>query len=792
MKRKRNKWLILFLCAILTLDLSACGKKESANGSSESETQDTPSLVYESEYFEPELEEGEGVFWNDAFLVGDELFFHALVFDEGEQAPRVLLRRASLTKGNSRETVLQLTAETVLNSWSMDDNGDIYALLSVWNSGGETEEESFTTKLARYDSWGNEVYAQDITDILAGENSGSTGIAVDGQGRVFLICNNGILLFDETGKSCGSIDMSTGAGSLVNGFCRGIDGKVYISATVNSSTDRKATLYEADFGAAKLGNGRADFPVGLGRILSQDADGNFLLYDQSAVFRYDPKDGQTNKLFDWLDINLTGTEVCAAGGLSDGRIALVYQDRNGSGGRVALLPETGAAVTHKQKLVLGTLTTNYILQDLVVNFNKSSDAWQVTVKAYLDDDSQSDAFKADALVRLNSDIASGNGPDLFLFSAITYGLNWVGIPEDDLDVKMLADKGVFEDLTPYLEQSAVLSRDDMYDSVLDAYTFDGVLVSIPKKFALSTYFGGAKQLGDRDGWTLDEMMACYKAHPDRELFYEPTSMSVMNFCLMFNLDSFVDWEKGTCHFDSPEFKGLLEFAAGFSNTAEVSELAGVYQFAGSRKGELLLGQGNLYCLRDIQYQQLAFQDEAVAAGYPTLDGSCGCGLTGIGCFAISSQSDMKEGAWAFIESYLVLEEEDSFAEGFPTRRSVMDRLVEEELKERSPEESALVEYVGENEDERVPVLDEYGRPYPFGTVTIFYEDGMYPYRYATREEVDQVLALIDAAKPFPFGTKQLFNIIEEEAEAFYQGQKSVDEVADIIQRRVEIYVSEHM
>ena len=38
---------------------------------------------------------------------------------------------------------------------------------------------------------------------------------------------------------------------------------------------------------------------------------------------------------------------------------------------------------------------------------------------------------------------------------------------------------------------------------------------------------------------------------------------------------------------------------------------------------------------------------------------------------------------------------------------------------------------------------------------------------------------------------EVLNIINEEAEPFYKGQKSVDEVASVIQSRIKIYVGEN-
>ena len=79
-----------------------------------------------------------------------------------------------------------------------------------------------------------------------------------------------------------------------------------------------------------------------------------------------------------------------------------------------------------------------------------------------------------------------------------------------------------------------------------------------------------------------------------------------------------------------------------------------------------------------------------------------------------------------------------------------------------------------------------------GVSSVGYEDGWsYTYRLATQEEVDKVMELMDLAKPVSYnGDDEISKIINEEAEAFFKGQKSVDEVAGIIQNRVNNYVGE--
>lgn len=66
----------------------------------------------------------------------------------------------------------------------------------------------------------------------------------------------------------------------------------------------------------------------------------------------------------------------------------------------------------------------------------------------------------------------------------------------------------------------------------------------------------------------------------------------------------------------------------------------------------------------------------------------------------------------------------------------------------------------------------------------------YTYHACTDEEIDQVKELLEAAKPVKDSDNLVMAIIEEEVQAFYAGQKSAEDVAKIIQSRVQLYVDE--
>ena len=61
----------------------------------------------------------------------------------------------------------------------------------------------------------------------------------------------------------------------------------------------------------------------------------------------------------------------------------------------------------------------------------------------------------------------------------------------------------------------------------------------------------------------------------------------------------------------------------------------------------------------------------------------------------------------------------------------------------------------------------------------------------TQEEVDEVVAFIKSVDQLYTNHQDLMNIISEEAAPYFTGQKSVKEVADIIQNRIQVYVNEN-
>ena len=70
------------------------------------------------------------------------------------------------------------------------------------------------------------------------------------------------------------------------------------------------------------------------------------------------------------------------------------------------------------------------------------------------------------------------------------------------------------------------------------------------------------------------------------------------------------------------------------------------------------------------------------------------------------------------------------------------------------------------------------------------EDGSISIYAMTQEQADQILDLINATTAVYGYDESILNIISDEAAAYFAGEKSLDDTANMIQSRVNLYVAE--
>lgn len=766
LRKALRKAAAVALSSAMVLSLASCGSSEETGNTSVQKE-----FVYVPEYISlGEADENTHYNYYNMKMAGNSLYYTYSHFDEETQVYGTNFMEYSLETNEAKELPFQAKEGRDINSWNVDKDKNFYTVEYSW---GEPSEDGMTMPessqlLCKYDAQGNLVYEQDITKILESDenNSWVSNIVVDGQGRLYMTSDNLIRLFDAEGKMQGSIDQSNG---WIHGIGTGKDGKVYISYYDQNSANGGIALTELDFDGKKLGQTYTNFPNGNGGgELSVGIEKDFLISDSSKVYEYDLTTQTYEVVLDWLDSDINGTYVNYVGALENGKLLAVINDWSTDETEIAYLTKTASKeLPQKKQLVVGTLYDNQAMQAAAVAFNKTNEEYRITIKTYIDQNNWTETSWEDGIAALNNDILSrSNCPDILDLAS--------------LNIQQLAAKGVLEDLTPYLEKSSAVNKEDYLESIINGYTFDGKLVTIPRSFNLSTMVGKTSDLGSEMGWTLEEMMAYANANPDASLFDHYTKLSMISIMMQYNQNAFVDWETGKCSFDSEEFKELLAFA----NT-----LPAEYDWQADERstpvkiqaGEVLLDMVYIYELNSVQEYEAMYNEPVTFIGYPNADNNSGCYFVGDETYAIASKSKNQEGAWKFIESCLKREPDNMFSWGLPTNVKYLEDMIAEETK---------VEYVLDENGQ--PMLDENGDPITMGgTHSIGYGDWEYTYHIPTEEEVATVRTLIDAAVPAFSSDNEIYKIIEEETEGYFQGQKSVDEVAGIIQSRVQLYVNEN-
>ncbi len=751
---------LMALSAVLVGSLSACGgeKKE------QDEAQGSTSAVTAPEYiYVPEFTDlgSENTFYDSKVIDGALYYLSGRMDEETGEWVQGLFRRP-LEGGEESEIPLQLEeGSSGINYWDVALDGTVCIMTQDYQYDEATQTGTSTYALVKLDSEGSPLFTTDITDALTknGEQLYPYGMCVDGQGRFYVSGENGIWLFDAEGASAGSISTS----DWVNELFTGKDGVVYASYYSSSSSGMVVAPLDAD--TKSVGTPLEGIK---GDHYTPMTEGSFFTYDSVSGYTYDIASQTSEKLFDWLDSDINGSYVNAAAVLEDGRIAAIYRDWATDESGMAFLTKTPSSqVAAKQYILIGTLSTSQAVQAAAVAFNRQSEEYHISIKQYLDYDNWTETTYTDAITSLFNDITSDNCPDIICIA----GLN----------AEQLAAKEVFEDLTPYLEQSTALDRSDMLENVLEAYTFDGVLAGIPKSFYMTTLVGNGEMVGEKPGWTLEDMIALADAHPDAELFDRYSNARILNACLNYNMERYVDWKEARCDFTSEEFKKLLEFAARFPDEDDINWNSESSTPGRISRGEVLLDIATIYDFDEVQMYTEMFQGDAVYIGYPNSTGESGCVLNTDEVLSISARSPVKDGAWAFLESYLS-RDDTWYSFGFPNSKKELEEMAKEAVE---------VTYVLDANGE--PLLDENGEPIEegAGSSVSYGSDWSYDYRKATQEEVDLVMELMETAKPVASTNDQIWTIIQEEAEPFFQGQKTAEEVAGIIQSRVGIYIDEN-
>lgn len=794
MKKHQKAVLAAVLAGAVALSLSGCGKSSGGGN-----TTNRKEFYYVPEYQNLDF----GIdYVQRAVSIGDNIYMYGASWDEGTGVSTNYLYRYQVPEGVVSEFRIDTGNDGSIQQMCADSEGNLMMMVSRYVASGEadmgeetaedTQEDTQTEEEIQEDGadagllgsddnyvpmeyktymelWkvsaqdGSVLEQTDVTDIF--EDAGGIWVqymVMDDKDNIYLADGaQNIYIIDPNGAKLGMISTD----NWIDNLFASKEGQVYVRAWGNEGRE----LRPVDIQNKKLGD----------TVKSETLDGNnyysynqtyykgmekgILVSDSGGAFIYDFTTDVREELLEWMDADINSDDVNGMGQLSDGRLWVLLRDYSNTASTaeersysLAILKKTPAAeMVEKEEILYGTMWMDQNSRKNIINFNKTSDKYHISVKEYATEDYMA------GLTQFNNDITSGNGPDIIDISNIDY--------------KQYASKGVLENLYPYMEKDGI-RKEEYLENVLKAYEMDGKLYGILPQFYVTTTVAKASKVGDVPGWTLSEMLDFAENSKAENVFSYGSRTSVFYYCIYNNIDEFIDWEAGKCYFDTDDFIRILEFANKFPEEADYNNEEGIS--AQLRADKILLMQTSLSSVQEYQMMNGLFGEKVTYIGYPNSERKGNLIQAVNGCVALNSKSRHKDGAWEYIKSVISEEYQDSLISGwsswgFPVKKSTLDKLFE---KDMTPEY-----YEDENGNQVEQMKTSWG-----------YDDFNIDIYAATQEEIDAVKEIIASAQRSTNSiNEELSNIITEETEAFFKGQKSAGDTAEVIQNRIQIYVNEN-
>jgi ABC-type glycerol-3-phosphate transport system substrate-binding protein len=432
------------------------------------------------------------------------------------------------------------------------------------------------------------------------------------------------------------------------------------------------------------------------------------------------------------------------------------------------------SVPHKQSISLAVLYLDFNVQDMIIDFNRRNDQYRIDVLDYSEYGTDKDGNDA-GLTKLNTEILSGSVPDILCLNGLNY--------------RQLANKGILEDLYPYIDKDSELNRSDFFPNVLAALEVDGKLCSTVSSFFISSAIGSAAVVGDTPGWTYDEFNAALASMPEGCTAFDQyvTRDSILSTCLALDMADYVDWNTGKVSFDSPAFINLLQFANSFPTEFDWEN----YDWSREESTENRLAQGkqmlvqtSAYSIDDIFYNNYTqfMGGKITYIGYPTAHGTGNMiSFTGDSGYAMSSKSPYKDAAWQFLRSFFTKEYQNENVYSLPSRLDVFDEKAEQ---------ATTIQY--QQNEEGQFLLDENGERMPIVRASMWNKDTQQTEEIycLTEDQVQQIRELILTTTKVADYNQEILDIVKEQAAPFFAGQKSAEDVAKLVQSKANLYVNE--
>ncbi|NBD27865.1 ABC transporter substrate-binding protein [Paenibacillus glycinis] len=357
---------------------------------------------------------------------------------------------------------------------------------------------------------------------------------------------------------------------------------------------------------------------------------------------------------------------------------------------------------------------------------------------------------------VNTAIMSGKADDLFTVQDLNYGA--------------YADKGLLADLGPYIDGDGEIGKGDVSKPVLDAMKRDGHTYTLPINFELNLLLGNREAIEasgvkiDDAGWTWDQFFDSSKQIIDagggpQAILTVGSELELFSSILRSSYGSYVDAAARKASFDSPEFSAML------GSIKEMVDQGLIHTGMDKAANDLFKRLNVSSPMTLMLFPQMYYSGKSQV--YSTPGEGSGGSLTFMPdlMFAMNGKSEVKDAAWQFLQ-FLLSDEVQSNPgmTGIPVRQSSLRNMLDTFASKLGGGSVQIRTKDGESSSSQAPTITD--------------ED---------KKLVEETVARVGT---YVYEDAQVMTIVEDEADAFFKGEKSAEDAAKSIQNRVSTYLNE--
>ena len=783
--KKRLIAIVLAIAALASICLTGCGKKGENGGKNEDADQlsakyaflvDYKTINYDNlQYINSMVISGNKIFLNAEVVTGKETYTDETTGEswdydktepvilsmelDGSNVQRLAGYTPAVENGEDSGSYVQSMEPTadggfIIIEYAYAYSYELPADFDPYNDNKWDYQTGSTQEyyIHKFDTQGNEISATKVPDVGA-DYVGS--IKVDSKGNIIFTDWTNLYLVNAEGQLVKTIEANN-IGDLQQISADEIGAVVY-SEDYSGSSFKLINMTTGEFGdEIKLAQNAYNLMPGFGEY-------RYCYNNNGNIFGYNETTDTSDKLVDWMDYDVDSSNIQSFTMKDDGTVialSTTWSNNSNKTEIITLTPTDPSNIVQKKELTLACMYLDWNLRSRIIEFNKKNNEYRIKVKDY-SEYATDDDYDA-GLTKLNTEIISGNVPDM-IYTA-------------NIPIAKYAGRDVLEDLWPYIENDTRFGRSDLLENVFQAVEIDGKLYQTVSSFSVQTTAGLTSVVGDKLGWTLDDLKAALATLPEGAQVFNTTATKtdIINSFISMNMSSYIDWETGKCSFDTPEFISILEFAASFADDSVWDDFNwDEYEddYTRMKEGKQLLNTVYLYNFDSAQEMKSSLGSDVTYVGFPADEGY-GAAFSVNDGIAMSKTCSNKDVAWQFMGQFLTEEyQSDNMWGGFSTNKKAFEKQAENAMKQ---------EYTADGEP--IPL-------YSYGTSN---SDEMIDVYAMTQAEYDKIMEVINSTTRVMTYDQEVLDIIKDETSAFFEGQKSAEETAKMIQSRVGLYVGEQM